>query len=139
MQGRKLNPERATTMPRRPHEPSDEVRRQVEELSGRGVPQVDIAKLVGVSVPVLHREYRSELDLGMAKANALVAGRLLGMTEHDVRAAIFWAKCRLGFSERHQVEITGPEGGPVQIDAVTAVGALMTQLATQKVIEGSAE
>src|SRR4051812_35295519 len=99
-------------MPRPPHRPDDSTRLHVEELSSKGVRQQDIAALVGVSVPVLHREYREELDRGMAVANATVTGRLFALTESNAAAAIFWAKCRLGFQERQQVELSGPEGGP---------------------------
>src|SRR4051794_41854387 len=112
-------------MPRHPHQPNDETRRQVEELSSRGVRQQDIAILVGVSVPVLHREYREELDRGMAVANATVTGRLFALTESNAAAAIFWAKCRLGFQGRQQGELSGPQGGPGQDGAGTGVGALL--------------
>ena len=129
-------------MPRRPHEPTDQFRAHVEQLSGRGVPHADIARLVGVSVPILHRDYRAELDLGMAKANATVAGRLFKMTETNVAAAIFWAKARMGWREKQEVEVSGLNGGPIAttVDAVGTIGALMAQLAARKAAsEGDAE
>jgi hypothetical protein len=121
-------------MSRPPHRPTPETRQQATQLSGQGVPQPDIAKLLKITLPTLHKHYRNELDLGMARANAVVAGRLFRLTETNVAAAIFWMKARAGWREKHEVEVTGKAGGPVQhsVDAVGAVGALMEQLAATK-------
>jgi hypothetical protein len=121
-------------MPAHPHEPTAETRAEVATLSGQGLPHIDIARLIGITVPTLHKYYREDLDRGMALANATVSGRLFAMTEHNVAAAIFWSKARMGWSEKQQVEVTGANGGPVQhtVDASAAVGALMAQLAAAK-------
>jgi hypothetical protein len=121
-------------MARPEFEPTEEARSQVRQLSGRGVPHKDIAHLVGISIPTLHKHFRDDLDIGMAEANATVSGRLFAMTETNVAAAIFWSKARLGWSEKHQVEVSGPDGGPVAttVDAAGALGALMAQLAASK-------
>lgn len=83
-------------MPRPPHCPTETTRATAKKLSALGVPQEDIAALVGVSLPTLHKRYRAELDAGMAQANAVVAERLFKLTEHNVATAIFWMKVRCG-------------------------------------------
>lgn len=84
-------------------EPTDAQRELVETLSGYGVPQADIARLIKVSLGTLHAYFREDLDVGMAKANAAVAGNLFRQATKDdpsaVRAAIFWSKARMGWRE----------------------------------------
>lgn len=109
---------------RPPHEPTDTTRRIARTLSGYGIPQEQIASEIGVSVPTLHKHYREDLDAGLRQANAQVAQSLFRKATGDgpqsVSAAIFWAKTRMGWVERTGVEITGKDGGPVQIDQDTA-------------------
>lgn len=91
-----------------------------ETLSGYGVPQEDIARLLRISMQTLHKHFRDELDLGMAKANAFVAQNLFRQATKDdpsaVRAAIFWTKARMGWREvpqemtvTHRTEEAVPE------------------------------
>ena len=53
-----------------------EVRRQVEAMAGYGVPEADIAGVVGVVSEDARKHYRGELDHGHVKANAKVAENL---------------------------------------------------------------
>lgn len=100
---------------RKPHVPTDEQRRLVEELSAVGIPQDQIARLVGVSHTVLRSRYRDELDLGMTKANATIGKALFAAAKRGNTAAmIFWAKVRMGWHERQAVEVTGSKGGPIE-------------------------
>ena len=99
-----------------PHEPTEETRKLAKTLSGLGVPQDDIATLVGVSKPTLHKHYREDLDKGMAEANAKVAGSLFNQAVNgNTSAAIFWMKARANWSEKIINETTGPNGGPVEV------------------------
>ena len=87
-------------MARPAHKPDPAVRRQVEALAGYGVPEAEIAGVVGVSPKTLRRHYRGELDHGHVKANAKVAEKLYRKATGDGReaviAAIFWLKTRAG-------------------------------------------
>ncbi|MDQ1249751.1 MAG: hypothetical protein QG597_4127 [Actinomycetota bacterium] len=60
-------------MGRHAHHPDDRGQRQVEALSAYGVPERDIARVVGVDPKTLQKHYRDELDLGSTKATAKVA------------------------------------------------------------------
>jgi len=105
----------------KPHSPSDKDKNLARTLSGLGVPQNDIAILVGVSKPTLLKYYRDDLDLGLAEANAKVAGSLFQQaTGGNVAAAIFWAKARLGWREVNVLEHSGEvqHVGKVQIEIV---------------------
>lgn len=102
------------------HVPTDDSRKMVRLLSGVGVPQDDICVMIGVSKPTLHKYYRHEIDIGLAEANAKVAQTLFKQaTSGNISAAIFWAKARMGWREKQEVEITGKDGGPVSITATT--------------------
>ena len=109
-------------MPRPSHRPDPQTRRQVEALAGYGVPESDIAGVVGVSPKTLRKHYRSELDHGHVKANAKVAENLFrkatGEGREAVIAAIFWLKTRAGWKETAVHEIGGPRQAPVQVELV---------------------
>ena len=54
-----------------------------------------VAKLLGLSVNTLKKYYGEELDLGLARANAVVSGTLFTEAKRgNVTAAIFWMKWR---------------------------------------------
>jgi hypothetical protein len=80
-------------------------------MSGLGVPQEDIALSIGISLPTLHKYYRSELDTGRVKANSAVAQSLfkkaIGDGQSSVVAAIFWAKTQMGWTDTTKLELDG--------------------------------
>ena len=63
-------------MARPRHVPDAFHRRQVEALAGYGVPEAEIAGMVGIDAKTLRKHYRHELDYGHTKANAKVAENL---------------------------------------------------------------
>lgn len=100
-----------------PHEPTDKTRAEVSALYSFGIPQDDIARYIGVDAKTLRKHYRDELDNSVTKANAAV-GRFLyqnatgntlkdGASHSDcVRAAMFWAKTRMGWRETQNIDHT---------------------------------
>ena len=93
-------------MGRRAHVPDERGRRQVEALAAYGVPELDIARVVGIDPKTLRKHYRDELDLGSTKATARVAEFLFRKATTEghqcVTAAIFWMKTRGGWPETPQ-------------------------------------
>jgi hypothetical protein len=80
-------------MSRRAHDPDAVQRRQVEAMAAYGIPEADIARVVGVDPKTLRKHYRDELDLGAVKANAQVAGFLFNSARNgNVTAQIFWLR-----------------------------------------------
>ncbi len=81
-------------MARPAHQPLPALRRQVEAMAGYGVPETDIARVIGIDPKTLRKHYRDELDTGHVKANAKVAENLYrkatGEGREAVVAAIFW-------------------------------------------------
>ena len=88
---------------RPPHVPTDETRNLVESLSGFGIPQTEIARLVGIDPKTLRFHYEEQIELGTIKATAKVAQNLFTMackpTREGLSAAIFWLKVRANWSE----------------------------------------
>jgi hypothetical protein len=97
-------------MGRRGHQPDLVNRRQVEALAGYGVPETEIAGVLGIDPKTLRKHYRDELDHGHTKANARIAESLfrkaLGDGPQSVTAAIFWLKTRARWKETSVTEVT---------------------------------
>jgi len=103
-----------------PFEPTAEQRRTAQVLSGIGVPQDQIALIVGIDPKTLRKACREDLDRGMAEANAKVAQTLFAMATRgdNTAATIFWMKSRAGWREKQEIVASGQvewfiEGVPV--------------------------
>ena len=80
---------------------NEPVRKKVRHLAGIGVPQDDIAKIIGCAPKTLRKRCRDDLDSGVAEANALVSGYLFANAKAgNVAAQIFWLKTRARWRER---------------------------------------
>ena len=99
------------------HVPTDETRKQVEAMVGFGIPELDLAPLIGISDMTLRKYYKEEIRNGTTKANVKVAQSLytkaLGDNSNAVTAAIFWLKTRAGWKETSVHEHTGKDGSPL--------------------------
>ena len=105
-------------MGRRAHQPDVLGRRQVEAMAAYGVPEADIATVIGVDPKTLRRHYRQELDTGQIKANTKVAESLykkaLGDGAQSVTAAIFWLKTRARWKETVVNEVNVDTTDPIR-------------------------
>ena len=84
--------------------PTEPQRAQVKAMAAYGVPQDDIAKVIGCSSPTLRKHFWQELDTAAIEANAKVAQSLFGKAvegtgKEAVTACIFWLKCRAGWRD----------------------------------------
>ena len=88
-------------------------------MAGFGVPETDIAGVIGIDPKTLRRHYRDELKHGHVKANARVAESLYRKATSDgaqsVTAAIFWLKTRAGWKETSVTELAAKDQNPVLI------------------------
>ena len=107
------------------HQPTDKTRAEIVALRSYGVPIKEVAAYIGIDDKTLYKYYREELENSATKANANVgkflyqaaSGQALttGATYSDcVRAAMFWAKTRMGWKETNVQEHTGKDGTALQ-------------------------
>ena len=107
-------------------------------MAGYGVPELSIARVVGIDPKTLRKHYREELDTGQIKATAKVAESLFRKATSDgsqsVTAAIFWLKTRGGWRETpqsHQVAVTDLSSLTDE-DLERIIGTLETVIAPEK-------
>ena len=110
-------------MGRPAHHPEPSERRQVEAMADYGVPEADIARVLGIDPKTLRKHYRGELDRGHIIANIRVAECLFhkatGDGRQSVTAAIFWLKARAGWKETSLQELSARIEAPSAIELVS--------------------
>ena len=109
---------------RKPFVATDVERRQVEAMSGYGVPFEQIAALVrdGIDIDTLRKYFSPELINGKAKANAQVGkGIFQKAMAGDTTAQIWWSKCQMGWKETQRHELTGADGQPLEFAKIERV------------------
>jgi len=109
---------------RKPFEPTDHERKQVEALAGYGLPIEQIAVLVrdGIDYDTLRKHFAQELISGKAKANAQVGKTLFQkVMAGDTTAAIWWTKTQMRWKEVQQHELTGADGAPLEFAKIERV------------------
>lgn len=95
------------------HKPTAEQRKQVETMSGLGLPHEQIASLIGLlDDKTLRLHYRKELDEGKGKANGSIAKRLFqkAAIEGDTTALIWWTKTQMRWSDNQNITLQNPDG-----------------------------
>jgi len=90
------------------HQPTTETRNKVEAMSAIGIPQHDIARVLGIHDDTLRTYYREELDTATIKANTQIGGALFKKAlSGDTASLIFWMKTRAGWKETAVNELAG--------------------------------
>ena len=89
----------------------------VKLMSAIGIPERKMVHAIvnpetkaGITPVTLRKHFREELDQGLVQADIKAGANLLKLTETSAAAAIFWAKCRLGWRERVAIELPPTEG-----------------------------
>jgi hypothetical protein len=109
---------------RKAFEPTDPERKQVEALSGYGLPIEQIAVLVrdGIDTDTLRKHFATELVSGKAKANGQVGKTLFQkVMAGDTTAAIWWSKTQMRWAETQKHELTGADGAPLEFAKIERV------------------
>ena len=104
--------------------PTPAERKQVEALSGYGLPIDQIAVLVrdGIHVDTLRAHFATELVSGKSKANAQVGKTLFQkVMAGDTTAAIWWSKTQMRWAETQKHEVTGADGAPLEFREIKRV------------------
>ena len=93
----------------------------VIEMASNGIPQEQIAAVIGCSVDTLHKYFNNDFLKGKAMANNKLAGVLYNKAiQGDTAALIFWLKTQAKFKETDKLELTGKDDGPVEISDAKA-------------------
>jgi len=104
--------------------PTDAERKQVEALSGYGLPIEQIAILVrdGIHVDTLRAHFAAELVSGKGKANGQVGKTLFQKAMGgDTAAMIWWSKTQMRWAETQKHEVTGADGAPLEFREIKRV------------------
>lgn len=113
---------------RKPWIPTAQERQLVERCVALGFTQAQIAGVVGKSESAIYTHCKDELANGAAKVNAKVGGKLIQKAlAGDIAALIFFAKTRLGMSEKQLHEFSGPGGGPIKYETIKAEADAFTK------------
>jgi hypothetical protein len=105
-------------------EPLDAERKQVEALSGYGLPIDQIAVLVrdGIHIDTLRKHFANELVAGKAKANSGIGRTLFQKAMGgDTTAMIWWSKTQMRWAETQKHELTGADGAPLEFAKIERV------------------
>ena len=95
-------------MAQEPHSPNENTRRTVEAMIAGGIPQEDVALVVGIDAKTLRKYYREELDTAAAKANAMVAKTLYQKAIGGDTTSLIWCtKGCMGSSEKKENTVSG--------------------------------
>lgn len=104
--------------------PTDAERKQVEALSGYGLPIDQIAVLVrdGIHIDTLRAHFSNELVSGKAKANSGIGRTLFQKAMGgDTTAMIWWSKTQMRWAETQKHELTGADGAPLEFAKIERV------------------
>ena len=104
--------------------PTNDERKQVEALSGYGLPQDQIAILIrgGIALETLREYFATELISGKAKANGQIGKTLFQKAmSGDTAAMIWWSKAQMRWAETQKHEHTGADGGEIVVQKIERV------------------
>jgi hypothetical protein len=93
---------------RPPWQPTAEEREKVKALAGRGVPEVNIAALVGVSKHTLRKHCKDDIEAGrsVAVSNVLGAVYKAALAGEFKQQQLYLANT-IGWTSSHKVELSG--------------------------------
>ena len=116
---------------------TDAERKQVEALSGYGLPQDQIAILIrdGIGIDTLRAHFAPELMRGKAKANGQISQTLFQKAMGgDTTAMIWWTKTQMRWAETQKHELTGKDGDAIKTENATydKLHAILTNMELSK-------
>jgi len=111
---------------RKAFQPTDEQRKTVRAMIAYGVPQDDVAQVIGCDAKTLRKHFDHELKTAATEANAKVAQALYkqAVDQGNTTAQIFWLKTKAGWKDTSVMEHTGKDGGPIKTEATIDPGGL---------------
>lgn len=104
------------------YKPTAADRNTVKFMSVAGIPQEIIADCIGtegIDPKTLRFHFKREIAIAKAAIIGKAVGKLYEAIDNGAPWAIcFMLKCRGGWHEKSSVEVSGPNNGPVQLQAM---------------------
>lgn len=99
--------------------PSVQQSREVSVMSALGLEPQEIALVLNIDEKILKRYYKRELGVSGKISNMVVARKALEMAASGRFPDMtkFWLKSRAKWKETSGLEITGKDGGPVEVSS----------------------
>lgn len=121
------------------HIPTKATRQQVVKMVACGLSVKELSFVLGCMEHEIKEHYEQELEHGVAAVTAMVGGAVLKQAlRGDVNAGRFWLQSRAKWTIPQHVELTGKDGGPVQVEARRATIARVLALVAGKTKTGDA-
>jgi hypothetical protein len=113
--------------------PREELRNQIKLMAAIGIPHTQMAGVLKMSAETLHRCYKDDLEYGASSANTVVGGKIFEAAKRGEQwACTLWAVRRMGWKETSTQELTGKDGGPIEVADNGAGKKLLDELARLK-------
>jgi hypothetical protein len=112
--------------------PREDLHPKIKIMSAIGIPHAQIAGVLKMSLETLHRCYKDDLDYGATEANTVVGGKIFEAAKRgESWACSLWAARRMGWKETTATELTGKDGGPIELTDSEARAQLRELLAAK--------
>lgn len=112
------------------HVPTKKTREQVVKMVACGLNPQEISFVLGCMEHEVRQNYEQELLHGVAAVTALMGAALMKQgLRGDVNAARFWLQSRAKWTIQQHVELTGKDGGPIQVENRRRLMAKVLELA----------
>lgn len=113
--------------------PREEYRDKIKLMVAIGIPKDQIAGVLKMSTDTLYAKYQDELTYGANAANTVVGGKIFEAAKRGEQwACTLWAVRRMGWKETSAQELTGKDGGPIEVADNGAGKRLLDELARLK-------
>lgn len=97
--------------------PRPELANQIGLLVAIGTPHEQIARMLRIGLDTMHKHYRDDIDLGAARAGAVVGGKIFEAAKRGEHwACALWAARRMGWKETSAQEVSGTNGAPIKVE-----------------------
>ena len=127
-----IRPEKSGTIQR--FIPNDPQRRLVIALVSNGLTQKQISVVLDTSVETLRHHFAPQLGEGFTRIYAAISGNLVRKAlGGDKTCIIFWLKARAGWRETTRNEVTGGDGNPLDLRAVSTKDLIAAIAATERI------
>lgn len=113
------------------HAPTKRTREQVCKLVACGLNPEEVSFVLGCSEHDIRLHYEEELKHGTSMVTALVGGAMLkNALRGDTNAQRAWLQMRARWTIPQHVELTGRDGGPIQVEQRRQLVARVLELAS---------